>query len=70
VSQTVSDTVCGTVCGTVSQTVCGTVSDTEAVLPDGSQVGIRYGHVASRGEYSVMIFNGFNHLPNIEAVPR
>jgi len=73
VPHTVPGTVPHTVPGTVPQTVCGTVSETVcgtgAAIPDGSQVGIRYGHVASRGEYSVMIFNGFNHLPNIEAVP-
>ena len=71
-SQTVSDpvpqTVCETVSDPVSQTVCDPVFGTEAVIPDGSQVGIRYSHVASRGEYSVMVFDGFNHLPNLHAV--
>ena len=44
-----------------------TVAGSEAVFPDGSQVGLRYSHVARRTEYSLSVFDGFNHLPNIEA---
>jgi hypothetical protein len=46
-----------------------TLNDGGAVIPDGSQAGVRYGRVADRFEYSVSVFNGFNHLPNIEAAP-
>lgn len=41
--------------------------DLGAIFPDGSQVGLRYSRIAARLEYSVSVFNGFNHLPNIEA---
>ena len=40
-----------------------------AVIPEGSQAGIRYSRIADRVEYSVSLFNGFNHLPNIAAAP-
>jgi hypothetical protein len=45
-----------------------TLNDAGAVIPDGSQIGVRYGRIADRFEYSVSVFDGFNHLPNIEAV--
>jgi hypothetical protein len=37
-----------------------------AVIPHGSQAGVRYGRIADRVEYSVSVFDGFNHVPNIE----
>jgi hypothetical protein len=43
--------------------------DLGAVIPEGSQAGLRYSRVGERLEYSVSVFNGFNHLPNIEASP-
>ena len=44
-----------------------TIAGSEAVFPVGSQVGLRYSHVARRAEYSLAVFDGFNHLPNLEA---
>jgi hypothetical protein len=41
--------------------------DAGSDLPDGSQAGVRWGHVGSGFEYSLSFFDGFNHLPNIEA---
>jgi hypothetical protein len=41
--------------------------DAGSVLPEGSQTGLRWGHVGSGFEYSVSFYNGFNHLPNIDA---
>jgi hypothetical protein len=35
-------------------------------MPDGSQTGVRWSHIASRGEYALAFFDGFNHLPNVE----
>lgn len=35
-------------------------------LPDGSQMGIRWGHTARGYELSLSYFDGFNHLPNID----
>jgi len=43
------------------------LNDAGAVFPGGSQAGVRYGRIADRFEYSVSVFDGFNHLPNIEA---
>jgi hypothetical protein len=45
-----------------------TLNDAGAVVPDRSQIGVRYGRIAERVEYSVSVFDGFNHLPNIDAV--
>jgi hypothetical protein len=39
--------------------------DAGAVLPEGAQTGLRWGHAGAGFEYSVSFFNGFNHLPNI-----
>jgi hypothetical protein len=44
------------------------LNDAGGLIPAGSQVGVRYGRIADRFEYSVSVFDGFNHLPNIEAV--
>jgi hypothetical protein len=41
------------------------IVDAGSELPDGSQVGLRWGHVGGGFEYSLSFFNGFNHLPNI-----
>ena len=41
--------------------------DAGSALPDGSQAGVRWSHVGGRAEYSLSFFNGFNHLPNIDA---
>jgi hypothetical protein len=40
--------------------------DLGALIPHGSQAGVRYSRIADRFEYSISIFNGFNHLPNFE----
>ena len=37
-------------------------------LPDGEQVGFRWGYTASGYEVSVSVFDGFNHLPVVEPV--
>jgi hypothetical protein len=59
----------GTVFITVPGMVSGTIPSTiPAVIPDGSQAGVRYSRTG-RIEYSLSFFNGFNHLPNIEAAP-
>jgi hypothetical protein len=39
--------------------------DAGGVFPDGSQTGLRWGHVGSGYEYSLSFFNGFNHHPNV-----
>jgi hypothetical protein len=44
------------------------VDGIEAAIPDGSQAGVRYSRIG-RIEYSLSVFDGFNYLPNIEAVP-
>ena len=44
-----------------------TLVDAGAIFPDGAQAGVRWGHVGAGFEYSLSFFNGFNHLPNIEA---
>jgi hypothetical protein len=38
-------------------------------FPQGSQAGLRYSRIGLRVEYSVSVFDGFNHLPNIEVAP-
>jgi hypothetical protein len=43
------------------------IVDANAPLPEGSQTGLRWGHVGSAIEYSLSFFDGFNHLPNIDA---
>lgn len=35
-------------------------------LPDATQTGVRWAHVGSGYEYSLAVFNGFNHLPNVQ----
>ena len=43
--------------------------DAGAALPAGSSEGVRWNHAGATVEYSASFFNGFNHLPNIEAGP-
>jgi hypothetical protein len=43
------------------------IVDAGSALPGGSETGLRWGHVGSGFEYSLSFFNGFNHLPNIDA---
>ena len=43
------------------------IVDAGSDLPRGSETGVRWGHVGSGFEYSLSFFNGFNHLPNIDA---
>ncbi|MEO7272191.1 MAG: hypothetical protein ABIX28_02925 [Vicinamibacterales bacterium] len=38
-------------------------------LPDRRQVGARWGHVGEGFEYSVSVFDGVNHLPDIQSTP-
>jgi hypothetical protein len=42
--------------------------DAGAVFPEGSQTGLRWGHQGAGFEYSLSFFDGFNNLPNIEAL--
>ena len=44
--------------------------DAGAAFPDGSQIGVRWGHMGSGFEYSLSFFDGFNHLPNIDVAVR
>jgi hypothetical protein len=37
-------------------------------LPDGQQVGFRWGYTGSRYEVSLSLFDGYNHLPIVEPV--
>jgi len=41
--------------------------DAGAQLPTGSQTGVRWSHVGDAAEYSLSFFDGYNHLPNIDA---
>jgi hypothetical protein len=44
------------------------IVDAGSALPEGSETGVRWGHVGAGVEYSVSFFNGFNHLPNINVI--
>jgi hypothetical protein len=37
------------------------------IFPDRSQVGVRFAQTADRLDYSVSFYDGFNHLPDIQA---
>ena len=50
-----------------SETAALPLVDGGSELPGGSETGLRWGHVGTGFEYSVSYFNGYNHLPNIEA---
>jgi hypothetical protein len=43
------------------------IVDNGAIYPSGSQIGVRWNHVASGLEYSLSYFDGANHLPLIRA---
>ncbi|HEX3704660.1 MAG TPA: hypothetical protein VHU82_15125 [Vicinamibacterales bacterium] len=43
--------------------------DGGAQLPEGTQAGVRWAHTGAGYEYSLSYFDGFNHLPNIDAAP-
>ncbi len=43
------------------------IADAGAALPEGSETGVRWSHVGAGIEYSLSYFDGFNHLPNIDA---
>jgi hypothetical protein len=45
------------------------LNEIDGAIPDGSQAGVRYSRMADRFEYSLSVFDGFNHLPNVEVVP-
>jgi len=46
-----------------------TLVDAGAAIPDGSEVGVRWSHQGQGYEFSGSYFDGFNHLPNIDATP-
>lgn len=37
-----------------------------SALPKGAQAGLRWAHLADGHEWSLSIFNGYNHLPNVQ----
>jgi len=41
------------------------IVDAGAVLPTGSQTGIRWSRIGTRVEHALSFFDGFNHLPNV-----
>ena len=43
------------------------IVDAGAVLPEGSEAGVRWSHVGNGIEFSLSYFDGFNHLPDIDA---
>lgn len=43
------------------------IVDGGSVLPDGSERAVRWAHVGDAVEYSLSFFDGFNHLPSIDA---
>jgi hypothetical protein len=50
------------------------IVDAGGQLPRRSQLGVRWGHTGTGYEYSLSVYDGFNHLPNFEvatgATPR
>jgi hypothetical protein len=38
-------------------------------LPERQQIGVRWGHVGAGFEYSLSVFDGLNHLPDIQSTP-
>jgi hypothetical protein len=46
------------------------VEDSGSSLPRGSEYGVRWNHVGDRLEAAASYFDGYNHLPNIEALVR
>lgn len=47
-----------------------TVNEVGALIPDGTQAGVRWSRVGDRVESSLSVFDGFNHLPNVDIVPQ
>jgi hypothetical protein len=45
-----------------------TIRDAGADLPDGAETGLRFAHTGSAVEYSLSVFDGFNHLPNLDVL--
>ena len=43
------------------------IVDGGAQFPEGAQTGVRWGHIGAGFEYSLSVYNGFNHLPAISA---
>ena len=43
------------------------IVDSGSEIPRGSEVGLRFAHTASAIEYAFSVFDGFNHLPNLDA---
>jgi hypothetical protein len=43
------------------------IQDGGSTIPGASEQGVRWNHVGGRFEAALSYFNGFNHLPNIEA---
>jgi hypothetical protein len=43
------------------------IVDAGSDVPEGSQFGVRWSRVASRLEFALSFFDGFNHLPNIKS---
>jgi hypothetical protein len=43
------------------------IVDAGAELPTGSQAGVRWSHIGGAAEFSLSFYNGFNHLPLIDA---
>src|SRR5204863_6509371 len=41
--------------------------DAGASFPRGSELGVRWGHIGKGFETSVSLFDGFNHLPNVDS---
>jgi hypothetical protein len=44
------------------------IVDSGSEIPRGSEVGFRFAHTGSTIEYAFSAFDGFNHLPNLDAV--
>lgn len=55
---------------TPSDVFIAKIADAGAVLPEGPQAGVRWAHVGSGFEYSLSVFDGFNHLPHFDATAR
>ena len=46
-----------------------TISAAPTVFPSRAQAGVRWAHAGSGYEYALMVFDGFNHLPNFVVRP-
>ena len=52
-----------------AQAVPVPLRNAESRIPGGSQFGVRWRHTGARVETAAMFFDGFNHLPDITALP-